>query len=898
MYSINKIENITSRYNSTKKLVYSVEPTTTNIIKHELSTDNGKTYKEITPILVDNHYQYNIDVDKNVKTCYVRLTDSEGTSATSNVFTAKSEGLANSLPTITDMNITSSKDTYTLKYKATDSNGDTLTHYISLNNSEYSVITPTNSNNLFTYNGNGLVKGTNIIKLKLSDGYDEVEKIVSVFREIANKPPTLSNVRVSISGINYKLIYTVNNESKDKIKHYLNIDNKGYEPITPVNMGNENYMFTGQLTEGNHKLIVKVIDDHNNEVISNELNANVINVISQVKAELVTAKDDYITSYDNLKKTVADITNDMIFDKDTEQTLLDNALSDYRTKFSKFSEVSNKAMDSIATDKTDTIKNELNKEFNELTNALGSLDNTINDVFKDSILSESEKIVIKQQLQNLTLEKADVDSKYNSVKSNYKQSDLSKEWYKKTYDTLIAKYDYYNEQFRNLNLVITHLLDKEGILDNSDLVSKDKAIADYGLALSEIGKAITNSIDAIAKNESENNATNLEEYYSEFLLEKDRINLEVGKKLGADKVISAINMSPESIKIKSNKINLDGYVTITSLANGTTNIDGDCIMTGTVECSKLTASNTRPYIELFNNNSTEMALDATKNDLFGVGDSIRLKRDRYNYVYVGNKEIRFYLGDNNSDSDYGNVFKVNNNGVYYKGNNIANTSLPSHNHDEIRSSSTVVRAGTNGSNNGTSWKAFVPVWGGTPLGHAGSRSNKWSVVVADKSTISTSDRKMKENISYIDSPNLYTLEMTEERLDNGSIYDIKPYITSDDLYTFVRDDLHLATYNYIDNQVYGEGQERDVTMLDADYQLGFIAQDIENTKVGKYITFGVDTVMDNETTPLGTEPRTERMLYVVQNNYINTLAGALQKTIDKVEKLEKALIDNNIPIPQ
>lgn len=863
MYSINKIENITSRYNSTKKLVYSVEPTTTNIIKHELSTDNGKSYKEITPILVDNHYQYNIDVDKNVKTCYVRLTDSEGTSATSNVFTAKSEGLANSLPTITDMNITSSKDTYTLKYKATDSNGDTLTHYISLNNSEYSVIAPTNSNNLFTYNGNGLVEGTNIIKLKLSDGYDEVEKIVSVFREIANNPPTLSNVRVSISGINYKLIYTVNNESKDKIKHYLNIDNKGYEPITPVNMGNENYMFTGQLTEGNHKLIVKVTDDHNNEVISNELNANVVNVISQVKAELITAKDDYITSYDNLKKTVADITNDMIFDKDTEQTLLDSALSDYRTKFSKFSEVSNKAMDSIATDKTDTIKNELNKEFNELTNALGSLDNTINDVFKDSILSESEKIVIKQQLQNLTLEKSNVDSKYNSVKSNYKQSDLSKEWYKKTYDTLIAKYNYYNEQFRNLNLVITHLLDKEGILDNSDLVSKDKAIADYGLALSEIGKAITNSIDAIAKNESENNATNIEEYYSEFLLEKDRINLEVGKKLGADKVISAINMSPEQIRIKSNKINLDGYVTINSLYNGTTSIDGACIQTGTLSCDKITASYSRPYIELFNNNGTDMAIDATKNNLYGVGDAIRLKRDIYNYVCVGNGYIRFYLGNNDTGSDYGDVFKVTNSGVYFNGNRIDNQtpSIPS----MLTTLASICKAQTG------QWAQLSPKTDGTVF--CGASGARWDTVFSKNGVKTTSDRREKEKISYIENENN---NITKFNLvnDKENIYDVSPYITSEDLYSFVRDDLHLATYKFKNINDYNS----------QDSQIGFIAQDIEHTKLGQYIIDGDSSKGDN--------------LMVHQNNYINTLAGALQKTIDKVEKLEKALMDNNIPIPQ
>ena len=335
-------------------------------------------------------------------------------------------------------------------------------------------------------------------------------------------------------------------------------------------------------------------------------------------------------------------------------------------------------------------------------------------------------------------------------------------------------------------------------------------------------------------------------------------------------------MSPEQIRIKSNKINLDGYVTISSLANGTTNIDGDCLMTGTVECSKLTASNSRPYIELFNNNNTEMALDATKNNMFGVGDAIRLKRDRYNYVCVSNGNIRFYLGNNNTSSDYGDVLKVDNNGIYYKGQNL--TVMPSHKHnDEVLWPQRVNCDILGGNNSGTILMQASLDGNGKNLGHSTSKFNQLSAVRvwADGGSI-TSDKKYKENIIFLDenktSKSLNSddsrLLSTTENTDN---------LTITDLYNFVKDNLALCEYNY--NEEYlGELYNKEIP----DTHLGFIAQDLINTKVEKVM------LRTDEENNIGYN----------LNSYVSVLAGALQKTIDKVEKLEKALTDNNIPIPQ
>ena len=62
---------------------------------------------------------------------------------------------------------------------------------------------------------------------------------------------------------------------------------------------------------------------------------------------------------------------------------------------------------------------------------------------------------------------------------------------------------------------------------------------------------------------------------------EDAIQLSVGKKVGYEEIISAINLSPETITISARKLDLQGYVTATDLAgSGTTVINGSNISTG------------------------------------------------------------------------------------------------------------------------------------------------------------------------------------------------------------------------------------------------------------------------------------------------------------------------------
>ena len=86
----------------------------------------------------------------------------------------------------------------------------------------------------------------------------------------------------------------------------------------------------------------------------------------------------------------------------------------------------------------------------------------------------------------------------------------------------------------------------------------------------------------------------------------NEVNIEVGKKYNTSdftnaKITAKINDGTSSVLINANKINLSGYLTISSASNtyatksglsgGTTTINGNCITTGTIDASKVTVKN-------------------------------------------------------------------------------------------------------------------------------------------------------------------------------------------------------------------------------------------------------------------------------------------------------------------
>ena len=934
-WSINNIENQVSNIEGAYTLTYSIEGIPT-IKKHELSTNEGVFYKEITPVGNLTGFSVNIEATSELKNCYIRCTDSEGNVQTSNLFTLQFVSPSKKNPpkiqNIKIQNVNQS-GVYQIVYEATDDNGnDNLTHYLKIDNDSYKQISPTKSENNFTYNGTGLSNGTHVCNIKVSNGTLEVESTVFqiIIPNIVNNPPTISNVTVEETSYKgrYRISYTAKDtDTADLIIHKLKIDEADYEIIKPISV-DDKYVYNGLgLSQGTHEGIVQ-ISDGTNEVQSNPFSI-VINAQEGVglKQQLAEAKVDYDSSYTSLMDTVKDVinkmTNDKQYDNNIGAELVSNAYKNYTDKSVKLKEISQKAIDLIGDKKTSDAKENLAKEIGDLTNSLGSLDSSMNDVFKDGILTEAEKITIRQHLQSLSLEKVDVDNQYNSILGKFNKTDLEyaekgtappitvgntntdypdKKWYLKLYNDFKNAYANYSKKYENLILIIDYILKKDGILDSTDKDKKDKAFQEYILAIGEYSKQASLAIEGIGRNETENNETlvqtfkgeyvrtnkensakltaltqttnGLTEQVSEFKQTADRIQTQVTQnssklgqqqstitqlsnqiksKVSAGDVTSIIEQNPNSIVWGLNHYGRkgtwvtvrDGYVTFENCK---------------VSCSAITSlPDDDPIIYLYGDkNKGRCSIDATQNDEEGTGDAIRLKWDRSNYVRIAENRISFY------EKCYGRsaIFNVDDKGVYYRGKRIDNQtpSIPS----MLNTLSSICKAQT-----GT-WAQFSPKTDGNVF--CGASGARWDTVFSKSGVKTTSDRREKEKITYIENNNPYRtrlMKRSDDALkdDNDNVYDVSPEIIEKDLYDFIKDDLHLATYRFKSVN----------TEIPQDSQIGFIAQDIEHTKLGEYIIDGDSEKGDN--------------LMVRESNYINTIAGALKFAINKIERLEEEIIE-------
>ena len=193
----------------------------------------------------------------------------------------------------------------------------------------------------------------------------------------------------------------------------------------------------------------------------------------------------------------------------------------------------------------------------------------------------------------------------------------------------------------------------------------------------------------------------------------------------------------------------------------------------------------------------------------------------------------------------------------------------SHTHDEIsygsygveaysgyvyfRAGSSTIRLDngtTSTSSYGGAYK-LCPTTSGVDLGSGTSTFCRWRTIFS-QAALNTSDKKHKEDINYLDEISTFSTE------DNTPFLD------------FIKNDFRPATYMY-------KAAREDEGHVEADRQIGFIANDIYNTEVGKTFLYN-----------FGTEEDTDIMYS--PTGYTTVVAKALQEEIRKREELENRLL--------
>lgn len=391
----------------------------------------------------------------------------------------------------------------------------------------------------------------------------------------------------------YEAMDSITNKGIEDAKNELNKELSDLTQSLTDLEGTMNGVFKdGVLSEAKKESIKQNIQTLENDKAdidkSYSVTYNNTNLIGTPKLDLKNAYDLHSLEYTNLIKVINDILSKTGLLDSTDQAKLDTAFLKYRTSLASYKEKYNIAIDSITTKSVKDAKEAIQNEINDLNNSLNDLENTMNNAFKDGVLSDAEKLAMKQHLQVVETDKVNVYSQYKGLYENPDLIGQASTNLKSSYNAYILKYN-------NLVSVINGILNKVGLIDSTDQKNLNNALNEYRSSVGEYSKRANEAIDSIAKkkaDDAEKNAKThtesqikivndaislrvsqetydknnkvISDKFSQQTFNYNEIKSEVSKKVGKTDIISSINQTAEAIKILARLIELNGATSFVS----------------------------------------------------------------------------------------------------------------------------------------------------------------------------------------------------------------------------------------------------------------------------------------------------------------------------------------------
>ena len=225
------------------------------------------------------------------------------------------------------------------------------------------------------------------------------------------------------------------------------------------------------------------------------------------KTNLSNAKADYISKFTAVQTAKNNIVNNVDV-SDTKMTAYNNALSAFKTSATtlgkRMEEAATSINSAVASDSkkyADGLKTSLDSEISDVSNSVSNLESTMNNAFKDSVISEAEAIAIQQQLDRLDTEKTDIDNEYSTLMYNSNLTGTAK-------TTLTSKYNAHATAYTNLVNAITNAIGDNKV-DNAERTEIENCKTAYNTALGEYRTSAQSAIDAISSKRVENAMVNV-----------------------------------------------------------------------------------------------------------------------------------------------------------------------------------------------------------------------------------------------------------------------------------------------------------------------------------------------------------------------------------------------------
>ena len=206
-------------------------------------------------------------------------------------------------------------------------------------------------------------------------------------------------------------------------------------------------------------------------------------------------------------------------------------------------------------------KIQLENQINDVNTALGTFEEIVNTTFKDGIIEESEKQLLKEKIELIDKEKVDIDVRYNSLIEDVYLSESIK-------SELINKYENYNLKHDELKSKI-ELVISDNMINDAETLEINTLFKQYSNSLAYCSAIMAKAIEDISFNMSK---AELEQAKNELKNEIDDVKDSIGEIGGVidgtfeDNILDEVerrdiqqnleNLSREKIDIASNPSSL------------------------------------------------------------------------------------------------------------------------------------------------------------------------------------------------------------------------------------------------------------------------------------------------------------------------------------------------------
>ena len=317
---------------------------------------------------------------------------------------------------------------------------------------------------------------------------------------------SLAGGKITFDDVNGLKIWLSNNEESDletSLNNYKQQVSNDIKQLTDkVNNIDSNIggAFVDGIIDTVEKNIIEdsllKLDKEKKDVDSRYQNVyNNVNLLDPFKTNLYTKYNNFVSKYNTLVSTINTIIEDNVATAE-EKVRYKTAMNNYNTVIPELTVAFDEAISSIGekitTEQINDLNDLLKQDIKNVSDSLGSLENTMNNSFRDGIINEAEYTAILESLKRLDTEKLDIDKNYNNLYSDINLSSTVK-------TNLKNKYDSYVSSHNNLTNYINNTIGDRVATEEEKAQIKILLNA-YNVALSDYGVTQTQAINDIANN--------------------------------------------------------------------------------------------------------------------------------------------------------------------------------------------------------------------------------------------------------------------------------------------------------------------------------------------------------------------------------------------------------------